>query len=105
MRLQLDEQYAASQQTILTHAHELVKVEVVDVKVEPDVTDAVAMSPLSLPISAHNASAALAWLGERADDGIELLLEQAAAPCAIASEYKDVRWTDATDGASVLYAV
>ena len=58
---------------------------------------ALGMPPLSLPISAHNASAALVWLSEHADDSIDLLMEQTASPGALNSEFDDIGWATATD--------
>ena len=59
------------------------------------------MSPLLLPISAHNASEALKWLSEHAEDGFESLMDQAAhaAGGAVASEYDHVGWATASDAA------
>ena len=65
----------------------------------------VAMSPLSLPMSAHNASAALVWLSEHADDSIELLMMQAADPWASHNDYDDGGWAAAGDSGSASHAV
>ena len=99
-----DEQYAAWDVLLDEEAAVGVKAEpyLVEEPVVEQLVDGV-MSPLTLPIAAHNASAALAWLSEHAEDGIEQLVKQAA----VDHNYEDIGWatTSASDSGSLQQAV